>query len=178
LRTNFSSRKQVSFTFDGPWLDNVDAELPDLLPDIRGMQAPGSPLYYVYKGSEVLSGPVAASASPDWVVWTAIFKPAVQDKRVFNVLFVWKTDDWNTPASTFGNCCFIQDGIARQAHTFAHEAGHFALGSDWNRSKGGHSFGPRDLMQPTRRDDFIKIPIDQAFEMQNRPKFLSAIAGP
>jgi hypothetical protein len=126
----FEPQANVSFTFDGPWLDSVDAELSDLLPDISGMQAPGSPLYYVYKGSEVLSGPVAASASPDWVVWTAIFKPAVQDKRVFNVFFVWKTDDWNTPASTFGNCCFIQDGIARQAHTFAHEAGHFALGSD------------------------------------------------
>jgi hypothetical protein len=172
----FKPQANVSFYFDGPWLDAVETVLPDVLPDIRSMQSPGTPLYYW--GPQQLSGPLPATASPDYVVWSAIFKPAIQDRRVFNVFFVWKTDDFNTPAATLGNCMFMQDGIARQGHVFAHEAGHFCLGSDWHPKSGGHSFGPHDLMQQTRRDDFIKIPMDQAFEMQSRFKLLSAIFGP
>ncbi len=162
----FLSQANVSFTQDGAYADDVDVALPAILPDIRSMISPGPHSYYLRIGGPVRAG--IPGPSPDWTAWTAIFKPAVPDKKTYNVFFVWRTDNPNSPAVTYENCCFIQDGIARPEHVFAHEAGHFLLGSGFKESNGGHSDGPRDLMQSTRRDDFIKVPMDQVFTIHHR----------
>jgi hypothetical protein len=162
----FLPQANVLFTMDGPFADDVNLELPDILPDIRSMLSPGPHTYQTHVFGPVHFG--VPGPSPDWTAWTAIFKPALPDKKKFNVFFVWRTDDPNTPALTYGNCCFIQDGIARPEHVFAHESGHFLLGPDFEPHTGGHSNGPADLMQSTRRDDFVKVPMDQAFRIQHR----------
>jgi hypothetical protein len=155
----------ISFTYDGFFFDNVDIELPAKLPDIGGMFPPG-PSRYQNFGGPIRSYPVGPSY--DWIVWAAIFKPAVQDKRVFNVFFVWRTVDWNTPAQTLGNCCYIQDGVARPTVVFAHEGGHFLLGPDFKLETGGHTSGKLDLMQMAGGELDIRVPMDQAFRMQIR----------
>src|SRR5260370_15964036 len=117
----FKPQANVSFYFDGPWLDAVDTVLPDLLPDIKRMQSPGTPLYYW--GPQWLSGHLPATAGPGHLAWTPGFQPAIQDRPVLKVFFVWKTHHFNTPPSTWGDIMFMQHGKCAAQPTCSRPAG-------------------------------------------------------